>query len=116
MVVWIFLLTLQCNQLLTNTYNIMSVSREVLIGIINEKYPNLNLRTTEEFNGVTGGIWVSGTEDGITSKNGFPLFNYYSENRNTYELGIHKEIGKIFEKNGWIGEWNDPGTLMIWEE
>ena len=94
----------------------MSVSRKVLIGILNKKYPKLNLRTTEEFNGQTGGIWVSGTEDGIEAKDGFPLFDYYSENYNRYEFGIHKEIRQIFEKNGWFGEWNDPGTLMIWED
>jgi hypothetical protein len=95
----------------------MSVSRKVLIGILNKKYPNLNLRTTEEFNGQTGGIWVSGTEDEIEAKDGFNLFDYYNEdyNETRYQFGVHKEIRTVLEEHGWYGEWNDPGTMMFWE-
>jgi hypothetical protein len=95
----------------------MSTKREELIAIIEAKYPKLNLRTTEEFDGEKGGIWVAGTENGIEAKDGFPLFNYYNENHSStrYEFGVHKEIRKILDTNGWYGSWHDAGTLMIWE-
>lgn len=94
----------------------MAASRERMIAILNEKFPNLNLKTTEQFDGTKNGIWVSGTEDGITAKDGLRLFNYYAEDNKEviYQFGVHKEIRNLLEKNGWFAEWYDCGTIMFW--
>ena len=83
--------------------------------LLSKKYPGMFLRNTEEFNGSEGGIWTSG-EDGPTAKDGYSLFNYYSEDYHRYEIGVHKEIYDYLEKLEWYCEWNDAGTIMIWPQ
>jgi hypothetical protein len=94
----------------------MATTRENLMKILEEKYPNLFMRTTEEFDGTKGGIWSSG-ESGVEATDGKPLFQYYNEDYDEviYVLGIHKEIGTILEDNGWFPEWHDAGTIMFYE-
>lgn len=92
----------------------MAKTREQMMELLKAKYPNMFLRTTEEFNGSNGGIWTSG-EDDLEAKDGWALFNYYAEG-SKYELGIHTEIYKFLEKHGWYAEWYDAGTLMLWQE
>jgi hypothetical protein len=89
-------------------------SRTQMMNKLEKKYPNLFMRTTEEFNGSEGGIWSS-AENGDEAKDGFPLFEYYTENHTRYELGVHNEIYEFLEKYGWYAEWNDPGTIMFWK-
>jgi len=68
-------------------------------------------RTTEEFNGSEGGIWVCGEcEDEFKGKR---IYNYYS-NLKSYELGVLKTWEKELSKRGWYSEWYDAGTVMIW--
>jgi hypothetical protein len=95
----------------------MASKRNDVIKAINKAYPELNLGTTEEFNGSTNGIWVRGTEDDLRAKDEFNLFDYYNEdyNEKRYVFGVHKDIRNIVEPLGWFFEWNDPGTIMIWE-
>jgi len=95
----------------------MALSRTKMMAKLEAKYPKLFMRTTEEFNGSKGGIWSS-AENGDEAKDGFNLFNYYSEDYNEvrYHIGVHKEIYNLLEKNGWYAEWNDPGTIMFWEQ
>lgn len=71
------------------------------------------VRTTEEFNGSKGGIWVSG-ENGDTFK-GKPIYDYYAEG-SAYELGVLAAWEKELNNRGWYSEWNDPGTVMVWPE
>ena len=87
-------------------------TREEMLAKINKAYPKLFTKTTEEFDGGKGGIWSSG-ESGVTAKDGYRLFNYYAEG-NKYDIGVHNEIGKLLEKNGWYAEWYDCGTIMFW--
>lgn len=91
------------------------MNREQLIAKLQKRYPNKMFRTTEEFNGVEGGIWTSG-EDGYTH-NGVPLFNYYAQDSggNSYVFGVRKILHDFLEEQGWFCEWNDPGTVMIWK-
>ena len=90
-------------------------TRNEMIAKINQKYPKLLTRTTEEFNGSPGGIWSSG-ESSIEASDGFQLFNYYAEDckEKRYVFGVHKEIGNLLEKNGWFAEWYDCGTIMFY--
>ena len=91
----------------------MKTTREQMMELLKVKYPLMFLRTTEEFNGNTGGIWTS-AEDGIEAKDEFPLFDYYAQGWR-YELGVHTEIYSFLEKHGWYAEWYDAGTVMLWE-
>ena len=95
----------------------MATSREKLIELLEKKYPEMNLDTTESFNGSEGGIWNRSTEDGLEAKNGMRLFDYYAEDyqEKNYVFGVHNEIGKFLEKHGWYAEWNDAGTIMFWK-
>ena len=90
----------------------MAATREKMMELLEAKYPQMFLRTTEEFNGEKGGIWTSG-EDGLKAKDGFDLFNYYADG-NRYVLGVHTEIEKFLDKHGWFAEWYDCGTVMLW--
>lgn len=83
--------------------------------LLSKKYPGMFLRNTEEFNGSEGGIWTSG-EDGPTAKDGYSLFNYYSEDYHRYEIGVHKEIYDYLEKLEWYCQWHDAGTITIWPQ
>jgi hypothetical protein len=91
----------------------MTATREKMMELLEAKYPQMFLRTTEEFDGGKGGIWTSG-EDGLTAEDGFALFNYDSEGKH-YELGVHTEIYEFLEGHGWYAEWYDSGTIMLWE-
>jgi hypothetical protein len=91
-----------------------TTSREKLMGLLEKKYPNMFLRTTEEFNGNKGGIWTSG-EESPSCKDGLEMFDYWTENHTKYNLGVHKEIYDYLEKHGWYCQWYDCGTMMIYE-
>ena len=94
----------------------MATEREKLMEILKAKYPEMFMRTTEEFNGSQGGIWSSG-EDGLPAEDGMPLFEYYAQDpqERRYIFGVHKEIYNFLEEHGWFAEWNDPGTIMFWK-
>jgi hypothetical protein len=70
------------------------------------------VKTTEEFNGSQGGIWVSG-EDGDEYK-GVTIYDYYTSGK-SYELGVNIKWEKELNERGWYSEWYDAGTVMIWE-
>ncbi len=91
----------------------MTATREKMMELLEAKYPQMFLRTTEEFDGGKGGIWTSG-EDGLAGKDGFALFNYYAEGKR-YQFGVHTEIYNFLEKHGWYAEWHDCGTIMLYE-
>jgi hypothetical protein len=91
------------------------MNREKMMAQLSEKWKVKFVRTTEEFNGSTDGIWISG-ENGETNADGLELFDYYNENYDQYEFGVHNDISEWAESNGWYFEWNDPGTIMMWPE
>ena len=70
------------------------------------------VRTTEEFSGSPGGIWISG-ENGDEYK-GKVIYAYYSEDYKNRTFGVLNSWEKELKKRGWYSEWNDPGTVMIW--
>ena len=91
------------------------MNREELIAELQKRYPNMMFRTTEEFNSSKGGVWTSG-EDGQLHA-GLPLFDYYTQDggEKNYIFGVNKFLHNWLEEQGWYCEWNDPGTVMIWE-
>ena len=76
-----------------------------------EKYMDF-VRTTEEFNGSPGGIWVSG-ENGDEYK-GREIYDYYSSDYKNRTFGVDNRWEKELNKRGWYSEWHDAGTSMIW--
>ena len=70
------------------------------------------VKTTEEFNGSQGGIWVSG-ENGDEFK-GRVIYAYYSEDYKNRTFGVDNRWEKELNKRGWYSEWHDAGTSMIW--
>ena len=65
--------------------------------------------TTDDFYGYKGdsqGIWMSGESDKA-------VFNYYKKN---WYRGIEPKLNAIVDKYGWAFEWQDAGTIMLWQK
>lgn len=71
------------------------------------------VKTTEEFNGSEGGIWL--TAEGTDVYDGIPMYDYYAEN-DLYELGVYTKWEEKINSMGWYSEWYDAGTVMLWED
>ena len=71
------------------------------------------VRTTEDFNGSQGGIWVSGED--VDEYKGRRIYDYYSMDHKNRIFGVDKKWHNELEKRGWYSEWYDAGTVMIWE-
>jgi hypothetical protein len=87
--------------------------RVELMKLLASKYDRMFLRTTEEFDGGTSGIWSSG-ETYLEAKDGFMLFDYYTENYKRYTFGVHQELHDFLDEHGWYAEWYDAGTIMFY--
>ena len=90
-----------------------AISRDALMETLEKKYPNMFLRTTEEFSGSTGGIWTSGEESPMNNS-GDQLFDYWAES-DKYSIGVRKDFMRYLARLGWYCEWHDAGTMMMWE-
>lgn len=109
---WISLEELENSDVLESFINEAKDStRDELMNLLETKYKLKTVRTSEEFNGQTEGIWIAG--DNGEELGGNPIFDYYS-NSAKYANGVLKQFRTAVEKTGWWLEWNDPGTLMIW--
>jgi len=93
--------------------------RRQLMHALKEEWGLKHVKTTEEFNGTPGGIWLSG-EEGSTAPpwvqdgEDLPIFDYYMDH-DPYIFGIHPEFEAfVIDKFGFAPEWHDPGTLMLW--
>ena len=91
-------------------------SRDEVIELLQKKYPKLDAVESEQFDGSKHGIWIKGTENGVTAQDEFPLFDYYTEDYREvrYVLGIHKEFLNFVEPLGWMAEWYDAGTIVLY--
>jgi 2-succinyl-5-enolpyruvyl-6-hydroxy-3-cyclohexene-1-carboxylate synthase len=69
------------------------------------------VRTSEEFNGSKGAIWVSGENQ--DKYKGKVIYDYYSDDTKNRELGVLSTWEKELDKRGWYSEWEDAGTVMI---
>jgi len=91
--------------------NEKKLGREDMMKFV-EKYMDF-VRTTEEFNGSQGGIWVSGED--LDEYKGKRIYDYYSMDHKNRIFGVDKKWHNELEKRGWYSEWYDAGTVMIWE-
>ena len=88
--------------------------RDDLMGALQKEWGLKNVKTTEEFDGTPGGIWLSGESDVPVSDSGLPMYDYYMD-MDPYNFGIHPDFEDfVIDKFGFAPEWNDPGTLMLW--
>jgi len=89
-------------------------SREQMMEILSNTYPDQWINVSEDFRGSEGGIWLD-AECGVTDRNGNLLFDYYSiDHRNRY-FGVINHLANWAERAGWFFEWNDAGTIFLWE-
>ena len=87
------------------------LDRDAMMDMMSDKYQIKTVRTTEEFNGQTGGIWMAG--DNEETMGGKRIFDYYNKGAK-YQNGVLKNVVAAAEKAGWWFSWNDPGTIMLW--
>ena len=89
-------------------------NKESLIAQLEKKYPKMTI--LEDGNG-----WVSksedvfaiSAEDDVMSSNGYDLLNYWTENHEHWDLGIHNELVSFLNDHGWYAEWVNPGVVAI---
>jgi hypothetical protein len=90
----------------------MNTAREKMMSQLEIFWGLEFVSTTEDFNGQTGGIWLSG-ESGEEFK-GKRIFDYWNEDHKNYTFGILNRIDQWAEENGWWFEHYDAGTIMLW--
>lgn len=89
-----------------------TLTRDELMKVMVTKYGLGFVKTTEEFDGEEGGIWLGGS-DSLMPNGKDEMFNYY-HGGSKYPQGVHKDLAKFLDKCGWYGQFADPGTIMLW--
>lgn len=103
----------------------MATNREKLIEILEGRFPDMWMKSTEEFDGRKGGIWTgegSTVFDGMAedsvgnglSEDHIPMFDYDADD-SIYEMGINKKLVKVLDEHGWYAEFYDAGTVFIYK-
>ena len=87
--------------------------RNELMNAIENEFDITFMRTSEEFNGTTDGIWIS-AEHGDTTKDGLLLIDYHTRNADLYIFGVHKDLNALLNQHDYFAEFEDAGTLMAW--
>ena len=90
-----------------------NTERDNLMDLIEDQFDITLMRTSEEFNGQEGGIWISG-ENGDTNKDGLLLIDYYTRNPDNYHFGVHKDLTSLLDQHSYFAEFHDPGAITIW--
>ena len=90
-----------------------NTERDNLMDLIEDQFDITLMRTSEEFNGQEGGIWISG-ENGDTNKDSLLLIDYYTRNPDNYHFGVHKDLTSLLDQHSYFAEFHDPGTITIW--
>ncbi len=84
-----------------------------LVEYLESKFGIRAVGSTEDFNGLLNGIWLS-AENGEQYQSR-DIFDYYSVDHKNYDIGVLKAFEKAMDQVGWYAEWNDPGTIMLWK-
>jgi hypothetical protein len=85
-----------------------------LIAQLQKKYPKMTI--FENGNGWTSNsedVFAISAEDGVMSSNGYDLLNYWTQNHEHWDLGVHNELVKFLSDHGWYAEWVNPGVVAI---
>lgn len=89
----------------------VDATRDELMDLMETKYKIKTVRTSEDFNGQTGGIWIAADNEEMMGGN--KIFDYYNRG-SKYSNGVLTQLRTAVEKKGWWFEWNDPGTIICW--
>lgn len=90
-------------------------TKKSLIAQLQKKYPKMTI--FEDGNG-----WVSESDDifaisaedsDVMSSNGYDLLNYWTQNYEHWEFGVHIELVNFLRDHGWYSEWVNPGVVAI---
>ena len=92
-------------------------NKESLIAQLQKKYPKMVIMAD-------GNGWVEESDDtfcisaenGLMSSEGYDLLNYWTQNHDHWEFGIHNELVKFLSDHGWYAEWVNPGVVAILKE
>ena len=90
-----------------------TLTRDELIKILKDKYSLHFTKTSEEFDGEEGGIWLGGSEGKVMPDGKTEMFNYY-HGGSKFPQGINKDFANFLDKRGWYGQFADPGTVLLW--
>jgi hypothetical protein len=90
-----------------------TLSRDEMKNVMITKYGLSFVKTTEEFDGEEGGLWLGGSDGKLMPNAKDDMFNYYHGGAK-YPQGVHKDLAKFLDKSGWYGQFADPGTVMLW--
>ena len=90
-----------------------TLTRDEMMNTMRTKYGLSFVKTTEEFDGEEGGIWLGGSDGKLMPNAKDEMFNYY-HGGSKYPQGIHKALAKFLADRGWYGQFADPGTVMLW--
>ena len=85
-----------------------------LIAQLQKKYPKMSIM--EDGNGwveESDNMFVVSAEDPVMSSEGYDLLNYWTQNYEHWEFGIHVELVNFLRDHGWYGEWVNPGVVAI---
>jgi len=71
---------------------------------------------SEEFDGRSGGLWIKNNPELADEYQSYDYnaWSYDSEEKH-FTMGVHNDIYKYLNKNGYFAEFYDSGTLMIYE-
>ena len=92
-------------------------SKTSLIAQLQKKYPQLTI--FEDGNGwveESEDMFAISAEDPVMSSNGYDLLNYWTQNYEHWEFGVHMELVKFLRDHGWYSEWVNPGVVAIVKE
>ena len=87
------------------------------MALLEKKYPNLSI--FEDGNGWTSNsedVFAISAEDNVMSSNGYDLLNYWTQNYEHWEFGVHNELVDLLNSAGWYSEWVNPGVLAVYKE
>jgi hypothetical protein len=86
-----------------------------LITKLQKKYPKMTIfRDGNGWVSKSPNIFsVSAEDSGIMSSDGYDLLNYWTQNYEFWEFGVHLELVNFLRDHGWYAEWVNPGVLAI---
>lgn len=92
-------------------------NKKSLIAQLQKKYPQLTI--FEDGNGwveESEDVFAISGEDPVMSSNGYDLLNYWTQNHEHWEFGVHVELVNFLNDHGWYSEWVNPGVVAIVKE
>ena len=91
------------------------MTRIVLMQALANRFPGMFLKTTEEFGTAAGGIWTV-AEGEAPEDDGLPIFSNEAmvDGWAGYDCGVLNTFSEYLLYHGWIAEWYDGGTMMLW--